>query len=90
METLDRCVFANKILDKTFTVSYATQDGYCWAQAGDQMDKCCYTGARRLKLLGEGKYVEQKLSEQVGESRRTKSRREAIAGALHSTPEKQT
>ena len=89
MERMARCVFAD-ILDSNYQIACKTNDGNCWAQAGNQMNVCCFEVARYLILLGQRELVKATLCKIVGNTLRAKSRRSAIVGALDSLPERQT
>lgn len=78
MAITDKCVFANLDIQPL----YKNAAGECLAQLGERMNGCCFNTARQLILEGQIQTVEEILSQLVGDSRSTISRREGINGAL--------
>lgn len=79
---IEKCVFFDVNFQNPALPTYRGDCGECFAQAGEQMNNCCYSAAKWLILQGQKELVIETVQTLKGKSISKTSRVRGINGAL--------
>ena len=86
MDEVIKCVFADVSFKDPSLPTHRGPDGQCFAQAGGQMNTCCYNAGKTLILLSQIQVVNDAIKSLKGNSKSVRSKRIGLVEAVHYHP----